>query len=128
MDYKEIYKRWIDSDKVDEATKNELSNLSEKEIEDRFYRDLEFGTGGLRGVMAAGTNRMNIIPSGEQHRDSPWKFLIAAERLKRVLRLPMIPETIRQALQKRRQVCFVQTELKHICLTDFARHLSFRLQ
>lgn len=60
MDYKEIYKRWIDSDKVDEATKNELSNLSEKEIEDRFYRDLEFGTGGLRGVMAAGTNRMNI--------------------------------------------------------------------
>ncbi len=60
MDYKEIYKRWLASEKVDEATKTELSNLSEKEIEDRFYRDLEFGTGGLRGIMAAGTNRMNV--------------------------------------------------------------------
>lgn len=60
MNYKEKYQRWLENKSVDEATKKELTNLSEKEIEDRFYCDLEFGTGGLRGVMAAGTNRMNI--------------------------------------------------------------------
>lgn len=49
------------SDIVDEETKKELRTLNECEIEDRFYRDLEFGTGGLRGIMAAGTNRMNLF-------------------------------------------------------------------
>lgn len=60
MDYREKYNQWLESDVVDETVKEELKSLSEKEIEDRFYRDLEFGTGGLRGVMAAGTNRMNV--------------------------------------------------------------------
>lgn len=60
MNYIEKYNRWITSGEVNENTKKELKTVSEKEIEDRFYRDLEFGTGGLRGVMAAGTNRMNI--------------------------------------------------------------------
>lgn len=60
MNYKEKYNRWLKSDVVDETTKVELNGLSQKEIEDRFYRDLEFGTGGLRGVMEAGTNRMNV--------------------------------------------------------------------
>lgn len=60
MDYREKYSMWLEADVVDENTKNELKGLDEKEIEDRFYRDLEFGTGGLRGVMGAGTNRMNI--------------------------------------------------------------------
>lgn len=59
MSYKEKYESWLHSDIVASQTKAELLNLSEEEIEDRFYRDLEFGTGGLRGVMAAGTNRMN---------------------------------------------------------------------
>lgn len=59
MDYKERYQQWIE--KTDEKTKAELLALTdEKEIEDRFYRTLEFGTGGLRGVMGAGTNRMNL--------------------------------------------------------------------
>ena len=60
MNYKEKYKRWIQDEVVDEITKKELQILSEKEIVDRFYADLEFGTGGLRGVMATGTNRMNV--------------------------------------------------------------------
>ena len=56
----EAYKSWLQSDFFDEQTKAELLDLSdEREIEDRFYRDLAFGTGGLRGVMGAGTNRMN---------------------------------------------------------------------
>ena len=53
---------WLDSPTVDEKTKEELKKLSDKpqEIEERFYKDLEFGTAGLRGVLGAGTNRMNI--------------------------------------------------------------------
>lgn len=58
MGYKETYKDWLSW--ADDETKKELSALhDEKEIEDRFYRDLEFGTAGLRGIMGAGTNRMN---------------------------------------------------------------------
>ena len=60
--YKEKYENWINSPVIDDATKNELKKIegNEKEIEERFYKDLEFGTGGLRGIMGAGTNRMNI--------------------------------------------------------------------
>ncbi|NME82396.1 phospho-sugar mutase [Clostridium sp. SM-530-WT-3G] len=61
MNYKEKYNAWLNSDIINEETKNELRNISdEKEIEDRFYQDLDFGTGGLRGVIGAGSNRMNI--------------------------------------------------------------------
>lgn len=56
------YQEWLTSSYVDEETKQELRDLAgnEAEIEDRFYRNLKFGTGGLRGVIGAGTNRMNI--------------------------------------------------------------------
>ena len=58
--YRETFAYWKNSSFFDEATRAELAALTdEREIEDRFYRDLEFGTGGLRGVMGAGTNRMN---------------------------------------------------------------------
>lgn len=62
MDYRQMYEAWLAADTFDEATKAELQAIKddEKEIEDRFYRDLEFGTAGLRGVIGAGTNRMNI--------------------------------------------------------------------
>lgn len=62
MDYKKIYEQWLEDEYIDEATKEELKNLTnnEEEIQDRFYRDLEFGTAGLRGKLGAGTNRMNI--------------------------------------------------------------------
>jgi phosphoglucomutase len=62
MSYIEEYKSWLENPYFDEDTKAELRGLEgdEKEIEDRFYRELEFGTGGLRGVIGAGTNRMNI--------------------------------------------------------------------
>ncbi|MBU3102853.1 phospho-sugar mutase [Clostridium gasigenes] len=59
--YKEKYDNWINSSIIDENIKEELRNISdEKEIEDRFYKDLGFGTGGLRGIIGAGSNRMNI--------------------------------------------------------------------
>lgn len=62
MSYMEIYKEWLANPFFDEATKEELKSIegNEKEIEDRFYTELEFGTAGLRGVIGAGVNRMNI--------------------------------------------------------------------
>lgn len=62
MDYKKVYETWLSDSYFDEATKEELAGIrdNEEEIKDRFYRQLEFGTGGLRGVIGAGTNRMNI--------------------------------------------------------------------
>lgn len=62
MDYKLVYEKWLNDEYVNEETKKELIAIQsdEKEIEDRFYKDLEFGTAGLRGKLGAGTNRMNI--------------------------------------------------------------------
>lgn len=58
MGYKDSYRDWLSW--CDDAEKKELLLLKdEKEIEDRFYKDLEFGTAGLRGIMGAGSNRMN---------------------------------------------------------------------
>ncbi|MBO4266962.1 MAG: phospho-sugar mutase [Lachnospiraceae bacterium] len=62
MNYKEQYRYWCEDDYFDDATKKELLAIKDDDaqIQDRFYKDLEFGTGGLRGVIGAGTNRMNI--------------------------------------------------------------------
>ncbi len=66
MSYKEKFEQWKTDAFFDEATRAELSALTdEKDIEERFYKDLEFGTGGLRGVMGAGTNRMNKYTVGK---------------------------------------------------------------
>ena len=59
-DYKTAYNSWLSSPEVDEQTKEELKALNESEIEDRFWRELEFGTAGMRGILGAGTNRMNV--------------------------------------------------------------------
>ena len=62
MDYKQMYEQWLNNPYFDEETRAELAAIKddEKEIEDRFYMDHEIGTAGLRGVIGAGTNRMNI--------------------------------------------------------------------
>lgn len=62
MGYKETYERWLNSDVLLESDKEELRSIAgdEKEIEERFYRELEFGTAGMRGILGIGTNRMNI--------------------------------------------------------------------
>jgi len=66
MAYKEKYQLWVKSPFISDEIKGELIDIKdEKEIEDRFYRELEFGTGGLRGVIGAGTNRMNIYTVGK---------------------------------------------------------------
>ena len=62
MGYMEVYESWLNDPYFDEETKKELRAIADNasEIEDRFYKELEFGTGGLRGVIGAGTNRMNV--------------------------------------------------------------------
>lgn len=62
MDYKTVYRQWLEDPYFDEDTKAELRAVEndEKEIKERFYKELEFGTAGLRGIIGAGTNRMNI--------------------------------------------------------------------
>ena len=62
MDYREVYEQWLANPYFDDATKEELKSIAEEEneIKERFYMDLEFGTAGLRGIIGAGTNRMNI--------------------------------------------------------------------
>ena len=62
MEYRKTYEEWLSNDYFDEETKKELRSISddENEIKERFYTDLAFGTAGLRGIIGAGTNRMNI--------------------------------------------------------------------
>lgn len=62
MDYKKLYEEWLNNPYFDAKTKEELLSIKddEKEIKERFYTDLEFGTAGLRGIIGAGTNRMNV--------------------------------------------------------------------
>ena len=67
MNYLEEYKKWCESEEFDEETKKELIEIKDnkEEIEDRFYKELEFGTAGLRGIIGAGTNRMNKYTVGK---------------------------------------------------------------
>lgn len=64
-DYKIRYDSWMSCEIIDELSKEELINIDEDEIEDRFHKELEFGTGGLRGIMGSGTNRLNKYTVGK---------------------------------------------------------------
>jgi phosphoglucomutase len=59
MGYKEKYKEWLKSKYIDKGTKKEILELNDEELQEAFYTDLEFGTGGMRGIMGVGTNRVN---------------------------------------------------------------------
>lgn len=67
MDYIKKYEEWLESEEIDEETKEELRKIkdNDEEIKDSFYKDLEFGTAGLRGIVGAGTNRMNKYTVGK---------------------------------------------------------------
>ena len=67
MEYLERYNQWLENDEIDEETKEELRKMKDNdtEIKDSFYKDLEFGTAGLRGIVGAGTNRMNKYTVGK---------------------------------------------------------------
>ena len=75
MGYKEIYNEWLTNAYFDADTKAELERIAsdENEIKERFYTDLEFGTAGLRGIIGAGTNRMNIYTGTGKLYFKEWK-------------------------------------------------------
>ena len=60
MNYMKNYEFWLDQEHLDEYLKHELLGLSDEEIKEAFYTELGFGTGGLRGLMGVGTNRINV--------------------------------------------------------------------
>ena len=67
MEYQERYSQWLADPSIDEETKAELKSIAgnDAEIKERFYKELEFGTGGLRGIIGAGSNRLNIYTVGK---------------------------------------------------------------
>ena len=75
MDYKEVYESWLSNPYFDEKTKEELRGIAgdENEIKERFYKELEFGTAGLRGIIGAGTNRNEHL-YGEKDYPGPGKL------------------------------------------------------
>lgn len=113
MNYKEKYYRWLANTNVDQSTKKELESLPEKEIEERFYCDLEFGTGGLRGVMEAGSNRINVytIRKTLQRKVLRMKLpTLVMMQKRKVLLLHSIRETTQSFLLRKLRKCCVQTE------------------
>ena len=100
MSYRETYNFWLEDDYFDQDTKNELLAIrnNEEEIEDRFYRDLEFGTGGLRGVIGAGTNRMNYLHGQKGNTGSCQLYHQGRAVRKKAWRSHMIPEDFHRNL------------------------------
>lgn len=93
MEYKEVYESWLANPYFDEATKQELLSIKddENEIKERFYADLEFGTAGLRGIIGAGTNGMNVYVV---RKTTQGLAITLASRMRqtRVLPLHLTPE------------------------------------
>lgn len=102
MSYMETYREWCTNPYFSEETRAELEAIkdNEAEIEDRFYRQLEFGTGGLRGVIGAGTNRMNIYTVRQATQGLQIISFPRTDR-KKVLQSPTIPELCHRNLPRR---------------------------
>ena len=129
MSYKELYNEWLSNPYFDEETKEELRVIAndEKEIEERFYTELEFGTAGLRGVIGAGVNRMNIYVVRKATQglanyiikmNSQDKGVAIAYDSRR-----MSPEFADEAAR-----VLAQTESKHLFLNHYVLHRSSHLQ
>lgn len=104
MSYMDTYKKWCTDNYFDEDTKKELLALqgNDAEIEDRFYRQLEFGTGGLRGVIGAGTNRMNIY-TVRQATQGLANYIISQNGQEKELPSHTIPESCHRNLPRRQR-------------------------
>ena len=102
MSYMETYREWCTNPYFSKETRAELEAIrdNEAEIEDRFYRQLEFGTGGLRGVIGAGTNRMNIY-TVRQATQGLANYIISQNGHKKELPSHTIPESCHRNLPRR---------------------------
>ena len=125
---KKAYETWKNAELSDEALRKELASIAndEEAINDRFYKELAFGTGGLRGVLGVGSNRMNIYTVGKASRGLA-NYIIPYQRL---LSLPyhMTAETIQMYLQKERQVYLQERESRYISGKSLCLHLHFLLR
>lgn len=117
MSYREQYDFWLKDAYFDEATKEELRSIAgnEGEIEDRFYKELEFGTGGLRGVIGAGTNRMNIY-TVRKATQGLANYITSRAAGTEVWRSPMTQEGCLPNLQMKQHSASVQMESRHMYL------------
>ena len=113
MDYKARYEEWISNSYFDEDTRAELESIKEdeNEIKERFYMDLEFGTAGLRGIIGAGTNRMNIY-TVRKATQGLANYIMKTTVREKALRLRMIPVICPRNLPKRLHVVWLQTGIK----------------
>ena len=129
MGYKEQFEFWLEDSYFDEATKQELLAIrnDEKEIEDRFYKELAFGTGGLRGVIGAGTNRMNIY-TVRKATQGLANYIRNRAAKRRVWRSLTIPGECPPSLRTRRLCASRPTALRLMCSTRFALRPNYPLR
>lgn len=104
-DYRSIYEEWLLNPYFDEATKEELRRIAddENEIKERFYQDLEFGTAGLRGIIGAGINRMNIYVVRKATQGLA-NYIISQAVPTRAWPLPMTPGICLRNLPRKRRL------------------------
>ena len=109
MTYKEQYQEWLSNPYFDENTKAELKNIAddENEIKERFYKELEFGTAGLRGIIGAGTNRMNIY-TVRKATQGLANYIISQGFEAKELRLHTIPDECLRNLRMRPHYVLLQ--------------------
>lgn len=117
MSYMDEFNFWLNDDYFDQATKDELLAIrnNEGEIEERFYKELEFGTGGLRGVIGAGTNRMNIYTVRKASQGLANYITRQTDR-RRALQLHMIPVSCLLNLLTKLHCVWLLTALRHMYL------------
>lgn len=127
MTWRKSYERWKQTEHLDLELKERLIELEgdEQALEDCFYKDLEFGTGGMRGEIGAGTNRMNIYTVRKA--SAGFAAYISSKVRKRkngALSLLMIPAISLRSSRWKRQKHLRHKASKHTCLMSFARRQS----
>ena len=125
MGYREAYESWLNNPYFDEDTKQELRNIAndEKEIEDRFYMDLEFGTAGLRGVIGAGTNRMNVY-TVRKATQGLSNYIIKVGAQAKGVAIAYDSRRMSPEFAMKQHYVWQQMALRHIFLRASARHRS----
>lgn len=110
MDYKKLYEEWLSNPYFDEDTKKELKAIEndENEVKERFYKELEFGTAGLRGVIGAGVNRMNIY-TVRKTTQGLANYIAAVNGQAKAWRLPMTPAACPRNLPKKQRCAWLPT-------------------
>lgn len=127
MTWRKSYERWKQTENLDPELKERLTELegNEQALEDCFYKNLEFGTGGMRGEIGAGTNRMNIYTVRKASAGFAAYISQQGEEAKNgALSLLMIPAINRRSSRWKRQKHLRHKASKHTYLMSFARRRS----